>query len=507
MSDFEQGDQGDYGHYDNSEAEEENHDNQSNYKKGGFAEKFSGYEAPDDFTFNVEDSEDPEAVNAKYEKERQDIDKSIEEQGLLNDTIDESIFEDPNYGVESIEVQQSDNSNPLYSASSFEELGLSDDLLQGIYALGYKKPSKIQEAALPILIGDTPQNLIGQSQSGTGKTACFVLSMLNRIDTNKHATQALCVCPTRELARQINQVVTEMGKYMDFTSEVVAKGYWIKRGPPVNTQIIIGTPGKLINMLRYKALVLNACKIFVVDEADVMLEKQGMADQTLLIKKYMPKNVQALLFSATYRRDIKAFALKMVENPNIIHVKKEMLNIPAIKQFYVVCHDAGHKFEILTKLYSYADIARSIVFVRTRDSAYQLADNFTENEFTVSVLTGGSMEADERDKVLDAFRNGETNVLITTNVLARGIDVPSVSLVVNYDIPTDYEYNPDPETYLHRIGRTGRFGKKGVALNLLSGDQDLSNLNDICGYFKMKCYQLPNEDEKLEKKLKTILKH
>ncbi|CAG8565945.1 13141_t:CDS:2 [Funneliformis caledonium] len=364
--------------------------------------------------------------------------------------------------------------DPILSVTTFEDLKLNENLLKGIYEMGFTKPSKIQAKALPLLIKTPPQNMIGQSQSGTGKTAAFVLTMLSRIDFDLKSLQALCLAPSRELARQIMVEVLKMAKYTPvMTAEAIresnVKSYTTGKSRNeefAEAQLIVGTPGTVYDLFRRRIINKNTIKIFVLDEADNMLDQQSLGDQSIKIKNMMPKDCQIVLFSATYSREVRSFAERFAPNANQFSLKVEELSVKTISQFYMDCKNEQHKFQVLDDLYTLLTIGQSIIFVQKRDTADIIARRMTENGHKVINLHGG-LSANERDHVMDGFRRGDAKVLITTNVLSRGIDVLQVNLVINYDLPTDATGKPDFETYLHRIGRTGRFGRTGVSINFV----------------------------------------
>jgi ATP-dependent RNA helicase DDX19/DBP5 len=406
--------------------------------------------------------------------------------------------------------KQADSTSPLYSAKTFEELGLDERLLKGIYAMRFKTPSKVQERALPLLLGNPPTNLVAQSQSGTGKTAAFTLAMLSRVDAGEgEGIQAVCLAPTRELARQIYNVVTEMGQFMSNVKVAMAlredqSGGGSSGRLAITDHILIGTPGTINDLDRKRLIDLSKVKIYVLDEADVMLDKQGMGIQSLRVRKSCPDTVQTVLFSATFTEEVIEFAHKIAPNANEISLKRNELSVDAIKQFYMDCHGYRHKFEILSALYGLLTIGQSIIFVATRNSAEEVQAHMEGEGHRTSLLHGG-MSPDERDKIIDDFRLGKTKVLITTNVLARGIDILQVSLVVNFDLPYTVDRLPDPETYLHRIGRTGRFGRTGVAINLVSSRDNLECMLAFEKYFGKTITRIPTESiEAIEAKLSTI---
>lgn len=403
--------------------------------------------------------------------------------------------------------QQANINSPLYSANSFEELGLPENLLKGIYAMKYVKPSKVQARALPLLLSDPPTNLIGQSQSGTGKTAAFSLAMLKRVDPSIGGVQAICLAPTRELARQILDVIQGMGQFTTVT--VALAGREAQAGQrsaagPLQAHIVVGTPGTILDLERRRQLDLSQVRIFILDEADVMLDRQGLGVQSLRAKSLCPPNVQTVLFSATFTDQVVEFAHAIAPNANSFTLKVDELTIDAIKQYYIDCQGFQGKFEMLSAIYGLLTVSQSIIFVATRDTAEQVQQHMQHEGHATSVLHGG-MTPQERDVVIDEFRSGKSKVLISTNVLARGIDVLQVSLVINFDLPQTTERMGDPETYLHRIGRTGRFGRSGVAINFVHNRHAMEVLLALERYFKKPIVYIPSDSlEAIEAKLNEM---
>ncbi|KAI0091049.1 DEAD-domain-containing protein [Irpex rosettiformis] len=385
--------------------------------------------------------------------------------------------------------QQADPNSPLFSAKTFEELGLHQDLLKGIYDMGFSKPSKIQERALPLLLANPPQNMIGQSQSGTGKTAAFVLTMLSRVDFSKNAPQAICLAPGRELARQIMSVVVAMGKFTPVQTEYAIRDHLPRGTSKVTAQIIVGTPGTMIDLVRRRVIDVSEVKVFVLDEADDLLKQDGLSDQTLRVKNMLPKNkqVQIVLFSATFPDQVRNFANKFAPNANRIELQKTEISVDNIRQFYMDCRDEEHKYEVLVSLYNLLTIGQSIIFCQHRHTADRISQRMTAEGHKVASLHGAK-DASERDAIIDSFREGREKVLITTNVIARGIDILQVNMVVNYDLPLLSERGdwknkddtrPDVETYIHRIGRTGRFGRKGISINFVHDKRTWAYMEEI----------------------------
>jgi len=354
--------------------------------------------------------------------------------------------------------------------------------------MGFERPSAIQEEALPRILANPPRNIIGQAQSGSGKTAAFVIGMLYRIKIDSPATpQALCVTPTRELAVQIvNKCIQPMAAHMTgLKVQLALAGEMIERGRTVDAHLVVGTPGKIVDWLKRKTIVAKNIKVFVLDEADNMVSEGGHRANSLLVKKAMPRECQSLFFSATFPPEVVEFATKMVQNPDkiLIAAGPEFLVLDVIKQIWIDTQQyAGGKLAFLSDIYSLLTIGQSIIFVGTKREADKVHQTLTGEGYSCSVLHG-QVENQDRDATMEAFRNGESSVLITTNVLARGVDVDNVCLVVNYDVPVDRDGQPDFETYLHRIGRTGRFGRKGTAISLVSDQRSIQVLAAIEAHF------------------------
>lgn len=432
---------------------------------------------------------------------------TVSTENTVKKNIDENNLIENKYEVEmQLSETNSDQSSPLYSIKSFEELGISEELLKGLYSMKFNKPSKIQEKALPLLISNPPKNMIGQSQSGTGKTATFSLSMLTRVDEKENFTQCICLSPTRELARQTILVIETMSRFTKVKSQLVVPDLINKR-ELVTAHIIVATPGILIDLIRKKIVNTSKVKVFVLDEADNMLDAQGLGDQCIRIKRTLSNNVQIILFLATFPEKVRKYAENFVPNFNSLKLKQEELNVSKIKQLYMECKDEKQKFDVLCELYGLLTIGSSIIFVERKETADLMYKKMKSQGHLCSVLHGG-LESLQRDKLIDDFRMGKSKVLITTNVLARGIDIPSVSMVVNYDMPTDKNGKPDPSTYLHRIGRTGRFGRVGVSVSLTHDKKSLDILMDIKNYFRVvEMTKLPLDDwEEIENIVKKVIK-
>ncbi|XP_069802508.1 ATP-dependent RNA helicase DDX25 isoform X2 [Dendropsophus ebraccatus] len=409
---------------------------------------------------------------------------------LLNKLIRKSLVE----SSQNVEVLQRDPSSPLFSVKSFEELHLMPALLKGIYSMGFNRPSKIQETALPMILADPPQNLIAQSQSGTGKTAAFVLAMLSRVDAMKKYPQCICLSPTFELALQTGEVIEQMGMFCDGIDVIYAiRGNRPRKGSRIEAQIVVGTPGTVMDWcFKLKVIDVQNIKVFVLDEADVMIGIQGHSDHSVRVKRAMPSHCQMLLFSATFEETVWAFAESIVPDPNIIKLKKEELTLLNIRQFYDFCESKEAKYKALCNMYGTITIAQAIIFCQTRKTANWLCHEMTNDGHVVALLSG-ELTVAERAFIIQRFRDGKEKVLITTNVCARGIDIEQVSVVVNFDLPVTADGMTDYETYLHRIGRTGRFGKKGIAVSLVE-KYFMPILRDLEEHFGTKIVRLDTGD-------------
>jgi len=367
--------------------------------------------------------------------------------------------------------------------TSFDDMQLKDNLLRGIYAYGFEKPSKIQQRGImPILAG---YDTIAQAQSGTGKTATFSISSLQLIDNKNRDTQALILAPTRELAQQTQKVVRALGDFLNVTSHACVGGTLVRddiRTLGQGVQIVVGTPGRVTDMINRNVLEMATVKLFILDEADEMLSR-GFKDQIYEIFQHLPNKVQVCLFSATMPEEILEISARFMRNPVRILVKRDELTLEGIRQFYVAVEREEWKLETLIDLYECLTITQAIIYCNTRRRVDWLKDKMGQRDFTVSSMHG-QMDGPERELIMKEFRSGSSRVLITTDLLARGIDVQQVSLVINYDMPGNRE------NYIHRIGRSGRFGRKGVAVNLVA-DGDVRALREIEAYYGTEVEEMP----------------
>eukprot|EP00928_Gymnodinium_smaydae_P100726 TRINITY_DN994_c1_g1_i6.p1 TRINITY_DN994_c1_g1~~TRINITY_DN994_c1_g1_i6.p1 ORF type:complete len:392 (+),score=115.19 TRINITY_DN994_c1_g1_i6:107-1282(+) len=366
---------------------------------------------------------------------------------------------------------------------SFDDYDIEEKLLRGIYSYGFEKPSAIQQRGIkPIIDG---RDTIGQAQSGTGKTATFVIGALARIDFTLSATQALILAPTRELANQIHKVALALGDYCKIKAHTCIGGTSVRDDIDKlrdGQHLVVGTPGRVFDMVSKRHLKVDDLITFVLDEADELMSR-GFKDQIYDIFKCLPPNVQVCLFSATMAPEILEMTTKFMRDAVRILVKKDELTLEGIRQFYVAIEKEEWKLDTLCDLYETLTITQAIIYCNTRRKVDFLQDQLSKRDFTISVMHA-ELDQKERDLVMREFRSGSSRVLISTDLLARGIDVQQVSLVINYDLPTNQE------NYLHRIGRSGRFGRKGVAINFVTNN-DVRVMKDLERFYHTQIEEMP----------------
>lgn len=366
---------------------------------------------------------------------------------------------------------------------NFDNMGLVEDLLRGIYAYGFEKPSAIQQRAILPLCKS--RDIIAQAQSGTGKTATFTIGILQQLDFTLMECQALVLAPTRELAQQIQKVVLALGDYLGVRCHACIGGTRVRDDITklqTGVHIVVGTPGRVYDMLCRRVLRPDHIKMFILDEADEMLSR-GFKDQIYDIYQALPSRVHVGLFSATMPPEALEITQRFMNDPVRILVKRDELTLEGIKQFYISVDREEWKLDTLCDLYDTLNITQAVIFCNTRRKVDWLTDKMRAREFTVS-STHGDIGSKERDIILNEFRTGSSRVLITTDLLARGIDVQQVSLVINYDLPRNLE------NYIHRIGRSGRFGRKGVAINFVS-TEDVRTLRELEQFYNTSIEEMP----------------
>ena len=376
-----------------------------------------------------------------------------------------------------------ESSRDIQVVPTFESMGLKDKLLHGIYTYGFERPSAIQQRAIaPILEG---RDVIAQSQSGTGKTTIFCIGILQTVDTRAAETQALALSPTRELAVQSKTVMMAFGDYLNVRAHACIGGESIAedlRTLQAGVHVVSGTPGRVYDMIQRRALNTKHLKMLVIDEADEMLNR-NFKEQLYDIYRYLPAKAQVVLVSATLPVDVLEMTTKFMHQPVRVLVKRDELTLEGIKQFFVAVEREEWKFDTLCDLYDVLTITQAVIFCNTKKKVDWLAAQMRESNFTVAAMHG-DMKQQERNAIMEEFRGGKQRVLIATDVWGRGIDVQQVSLVINYDLPTSREL------YIHRIGRSGRFGRKGVAINFVRND-DIRILRDIEQYYGTQIDEMP----------------
>jgi translation initiation factor 4A len=379
----------------------------------------------------------------------------------------------------------------VYEFTKWEDLELPIDLLRGIYAYGFENPSPIQsKAILPIIKG---KDVIAQSQSGTGKTATFAISALSLIDLALEETQIMILSPTRELSKQSANVVMNIGSMMKGLKVQTLVGgtsteedaQQLKNNIP---HVIVGCPGRIFHFIRKRHINAEKIKLVIFDEADEMLSS-GFKEQVYKIFQNFNENVQVALFSATLPFHVNKTANKFMRDPINIFVKTEQLTLEGIKQYFVAIEDDRQKYSVLKDLYTFMSVSQCIIYCNSVKRVADLCDAMIKDGFPVCCIHS-NMDKSERDKAYMEFRNGTHRVLISSNVTARGIDIQQVSVVINFDI------SKCVHTYLHRIGRSGRWGRKGVGINFVTR-RDIAKIQEIEKHYSTQIIELPGDFDKI----------
>ena len=368
--------------------------------------------------------------------------------------------------------------------NDWEEMNLNKHVLRGIYSYGFEKPSPIQKKAIkPIYDG---KDIIAQAQSGTGKTGAFCVGALQIIDVSVNKNQVIILSPTRELSRQTYNVITNIGNLMKARVQLLIGGTStdndIKMLRENNPHIIVGCPGRVFDLMRKRAISCKDIKFIVLDEADEMLSS-GFKEQVYNILQLLDTDIQIGLFSATVPKEIKTLTSKFMRNQVEILVKAEALTLEGINQFYVALDDDHLKYVTLKDLYGTISLSQCIIYCNSIRRVSDLYEAMKEDDFPVCAIHSNLTKAD-RELAYTDFKNGKYRVLISSNVTARGIDIQQVSTVINFDLPKDVH------TYLHRIGRSGRWGRKGVGINFVTR-RDYRKIKEIEGYYHTEIKELP----------------
>jgi translation initiation factor 4A len=371
------------------------------------------------------------------------------------------------------------------SIETWDGFDLKTDLLRGIYSYGFENPSPIQQKAiLPIIKG---RDLLAQAQSGSGKTGTFAIGILQKIDTTIKATQAIVIAPTHELTNQISQVITALGNMME---GLVVKTLY--GGVSVNQDandlrsnvphIIVGCSGRIYDMMKRGNIQMDDVRLFVLDEADEMLSR-GFKDQIYNIFQYLKSDVQVALFSATMPDDMIELTKRFLRNPECITIEPAKLNLECINQYFVALPNDNAKYDTIKDLFSKLSVGQCIIYANSVHRVIHLYNAMTSEGFSVCCIHS-EMSKTERDQAIGIFRKGDYRVLISSNITARGIDIQQVSTVINFDIPKCVH------AYLHRIGRSGRWGRKGTAINFITR-QDVHTLKTIESHYQSNIKELP----------------
>lgn len=381
-------------------------------------------------------------------------------------------------------------SNNIEFYDNFEnpELGLKDEILKGIYGYGFEKPSQIQRVAIKPIIDKN--DIIIQSQSGSGKTATFIIGTLQLMDPLLNESQCIIISNTRELADQTYKVFINLSKYTDIKCNLCIGGdmQYKYNTQNIKDHVIIGTPGRISDLINKDIINSNGIKLIIIDEADDVLST-SFRKQIKTIFKKIPKDAQVVLVSATIPPEMSSLFDNILKpNYSSILVKDDELTLDGIKQYYVNL-DEAYKLDTLIDLYKFVSIGQAIVYCNKKTKADELKYILNDKNFAVSILHGDMIQK-ERETIMSEFRTGKTRILITTDIMSRGIDIQQVSLVINYDMP---KY---PQTYIHRIGRSGRYGRKGSAINFVT-NREKNILNFIQKMYNTEIIPLPSNVDEL----------
>jgi translation initiation factor 4A len=369
---------------------------------------------------------------------------------------------------------------------TFDEMNLSDALTRGIYNYGFELPSKIQQLAI---VPMSQQNdILAQSQSGTGKTGAFTIGALSAVDSTLKAPQVLVMCPTRELSQQTERVAQAIGSYMNLKVLSATGGNQIRADVTAlknGAQFIVGTPGRIFDLICRGELSVEHIRYVILDEADQMLEDLFADQIRSILNSKFPSTTRLALFSATMPKNVLEIAENYLSNPVRILLPPDEVTLEGIKQYYVQLEREDWKLPVLLDLYQQITVNQALIYVNKRQKAEWLAKQLSSHGFTLEFIHG-EMEVAERKKRMEDFHSGMTRVLISTDLLARGIDVQQVSLVINYEMPIQRE------NYIHRIGRSGRYGKKGSAINIICGDE-INAVKEIESHYSTIIMELPED--------------
>lgn len=390
------------------------------------------------------------------------------------------------------EIECIKESAEVVSTASFEEMGLSEDLLRGIYGYGFEKPSKIQQKAIvPMVKG---RDILAQAQSGTGKTGTFVIGSLSHVKKEIKKPQVLVLCHVHELAKQIYDVAKAIGYKLDLKVLLAIGGNKITDDIKIledGAQFIVGTPGRIMDLINRNALDRSNIQWLIMDECDQMLEDLFYKQVMGILERGFPQSTKVALLSATMPPKVIEVAEKILNNPVRILIPPTGVRVDLIKQYFVGLDREEHKFDCICDLYKNLNIVQAVVFCNKKQKAEMLSQRMNDQGLPTSCLHG-DLEKPERRRRMEEFMRGDTRVLVATDIIARGIDNSRLNLVINYELP-----NSSTEAYVHRIGRVGRNGRPGVAINLLL-PEDTQMMTEIADYYGMMIDALPNDLKKIQ---------
>ncbi len=369
---------------------------------------------------------------------------------------------------------------------TFEEMDLPENLLRGIFAFGFEKPSQIQSKA--IMPMKQRRDILAQARSGTGKTGAFVIGSLSNLRPEIKKPQVLIIVHTHELADQIAKIATDIGQPMKVKVLCAIGGNRLDddiRTLQSGAQFIVGTPGRIYDLVNRDVLDRNHIQYLIMDEADQMLEDLFYKQIMTILGKGFPQTTRVALFSATMAPQVVEVAHRILENPVRILIPPNAVRLEGIQQFFISIDQEDHKFECICDLYKHLDITQTVIFCNNKQKVHTLAEKMNALGFPVSSIHG-DMDKPERKKRMADFKNGNSRIMIATDIIARGIDIQQLSLVINYELPGN------KANYVHRIGRAGRFGRKGTTINLLLPDEE-GAMAEICDYYGMAVNPLPND--------------
>jgi len=476
---------GDNRRYDNRNGDNRNGDNRNGDNRNG-NRRYNSNQQNDNTHY--ESNQDDYKNTYSQQKESKESTESLE----LSESIkqsEESI--ESNEPLVLTAEQIAKREECMIPIETFDDLSNHIDLkiIRGVMSYGFDTPSPIQQKAIKPFLSKF--DIIAQAQSGTGKTATFCIGTLGNIDFTKNETQAIILAHTMELAQQIEHVFSNIGSYTDLRLALAVKSISVrenidlclgKNKDGLMPHVVIGTPGRLLDMITKKIIDMNTIRVLVLDEADELLS-EGFIKQIRQIIGSINSKTQIGLFSATMDTNFIKMTDKFMRNPINILINKENLTLDGIIQYNIECERNEYKFETLCDLYSLISTSQTIIYCNHHQSVELLTKKLQEQNFKVSLIHG-SMDITEREDAMKKFRSLNTRVLISTDLLGRGIDVQQVSIVINYDIPFKNE------SYIHRIGRSGRHGRKGTAINFVTNN-DVKRIDEIAKYYNTKILPLP----------------